>query len=114
METYRPVANGFHANRPTIYIGLSAVALIFLFWTFLRPTEVPHPTVHKVGGSPLLTTASFLRELSIFQAVVVLSGADSRVAGTVMFDQKSKTGPVTVSGNIRNLDPQAQRGFHIQ
>ena len=113
METYRPVAHGFHANRSTIYLGLSAMALVFLFWTFLRPTQVPHPTVRKVGIL-LLTAAIIVHELSIFQAVVVLSGADSSVIGTVTFDQKSKTGPVTVSGNIRNLDPQAQRGFHVQ
>jgi Cu-Zn family superoxide dismutase len=46
------------------------------------------------------------------QAVVVLKG-DSQATGTVTFEQQ-KNGVVTVTGELRNLDPLASRGFHIQ
>lgn len=39
---------------------------------------------------------------------------DGPVTGTVTFTQKSKNGPVTVIGDLKNLDPLASRGFHIQ
>lgn len=39
---------------------------------------------------------------------------DSGVSGTVTFEQSAKGGPVTVSGELKNLDPSAKRGFHIQ
>lgn len=50
---------------------------------------------------------------TLLQAVVVLAG-DSKVSGTVTFEQASKTGPVTVTGDLKGLDATAQRGFHIQ
>lgn len=37
-----------------------------------------------------------------------------QVSGTVTFTQTEPTAPVTVSGELKNLDPSAQRGFHIQ
>lgn len=46
------------------------------------------------------------------QAVTVLKG--EQVSGTVTFTQTEPTAPVTVSGELKNLDPSAQRGFHIQ
>ncbi|KAF9221017.1 hypothetical protein BS17DRAFT_786373 [Gyrodon lividus] len=46
------------------------------------------------------------------KAAVVLKG-DSLVTGTVTFEQFTKGGPVTISGDIRNLDPSSKRGFHI-
>ncbi|KAG6814236.1 hypothetical protein H0H92_015351 [Tricholoma furcatifolium] len=47
------------------------------------------------------------------QATVVLSGP-SNVTGTVTFYQAKGHGPVSVSGDIQNLDPDALRGFHVQ
>ncbi|KAG6840982.1 hypothetical protein C0991_002872 [Blastosporella zonata] len=46
-------------------------------------------------------------------AVVILSGPFN-VTGTVTFYQAKGHGPVTVSGSIQNLDPNALRGFHVQ
>ncbi|KAF8835643.1 hypothetical protein BDN67DRAFT_992386 [Paxillus ammoniavirescens] len=46
------------------------------------------------------------------KAVVVLKG-DSPVTGTVTFVQSAKGGPVTISGELQNLDPSSKRGFHI-
>ncbi|KAH7885330.1 superoxide dismutase [Phlebopus sp. FC_14] len=48
----------------------------------------------------------------IQKAVVVLKG-DSPVIGSVVFEQSSKDGPVTITGKIENLDPSSKRGFHI-
>ena len=45
-------------------------------------------------------------------AVARLSG-NSNVTGTIYFTQTSPTGPVYIRGELRNLDPNAERGFHI-
>ena len=39
---------------------------------------------------------------------------DSKVTGTVTFTQKALGHPVIVSGTIKGLDANAQRGFHVQ
>jgi len=46
------------------------------------------------------------------KAVAVLKG-DSSVQGVITFTQKSEGDPVTVSGEIKNLDANAHRGFHV-
>ncbi|KAJ9105454.1 Superoxide dismutase [Cu-Zn] [Naganishia friedmannii] len=49
---------------------------------------------------------------STIKAVAVLKG-DSPVQGVITFTQESTGGPVTVSGEIKNMDANAQRGFHV-
>ncbi|KAJ6585053.1 superoxide dismutase [Mycena capillaripes] len=44
-------------------------------------------------------------------AVVVLKG--DQATGTVTFEQKNGVGATTVTGELRNLDPLASRGFHV-
>jgi len=46
------------------------------------------------------------------KAVAVLKG-DSKVTGVITFSQEQEGGPVTVSGDIKNMDASAERGFHI-
>jgi len=46
------------------------------------------------------------------KAIAVLKG-DSSVQGVITFTQESEGGPVTVTGDIKNLDPNADRGFHV-
>jgi len=46
------------------------------------------------------------------KAVAVLRG-DSPVTGTVYFTQESESSPVTVTGELHNLDANSERGFHI-
>ncbi|KAG5648336.1 hypothetical protein DXG03_004908 [Asterophora parasitica] len=46
------------------------------------------------------------------RAIVALSGP-SNVTGTVYFSQTLGRGPVTVRGEIKGLDPNALRGFHV-
>lgn len=47
--------------------------------------------------------------------MILSPGADdSKVSGTVTFEQASLSGPVTVSGKLTGLDANAKRGFHIQ
>ncbi|AOW05310.1 superoxide dismutase [Cu-Zn] [Yarrowia lipolytica] len=46
------------------------------------------------------------------KAVAVLRG-DSKVSGTVTFEQDSESGPVTVTYDIKGNDPNAERGFHV-
>ncbi|TFY76042.1 hypothetical protein EWM64_g7970 [Hericium alpestre] len=91
METYRNTSSQSKPSRSLVIGCIGAAAVLLFLWAVLRPVEVP--TVHK-------------------QAVVVLSG-DSSVSGTVTFEQASKSGPVTVIGDLRGLDASAERGFHI-
>ncbi|KAL5519858.1 SOD1 [Sanghuangporus baumii] len=49
---------------------------------------------------------------AVKKAVVVLKG-DLDVTGTVTFSQVGAFAPVIVSGEIKNLDRNAKRGFHI-
>ncbi|KAF8271951.1 superoxide dismutase [Lactarius quietus] len=60
----------------------------------------------------LWVTSASSKEPFVYRAVAVLSG-DSPVAGTVVFEQLSKSSPVTVTGDLKSLDPSASRGFHI-
>ncbi|ORX34402.1 copper zinc superoxide dismutase [Kockovaella imperatae] len=46
------------------------------------------------------------------KAVAVLKG-DSSVSGVITFTQDAEGSPVTVSGDIKNLSANAERGFHI-
>jgi len=48
----------------------------------------------------------------IRKAIVVLKG-DSPVTGTITFQQETKTGPVTITGEVKGLDPSSKRGFHV-
>ncbi|RGP77433.1 superoxide dismutase [Fusarium longipes] len=46
------------------------------------------------------------------KAVSVLRG-DSKVSGTVIFEQESESAPTTITWDITGNDPNAKRGFHI-
>ncbi|KAI5121085.1 hypothetical protein M0805_008598 [Coniferiporia weirii] len=82
-------------TRTTTCTVLSlAVVLLVLWRLFVNSDSPPEP--------------AFL----VKKAVVVLSG-DSDVTGTVYFSQAGASAPVLVSGEIKNLDPNAKRGFHI-
>lgn len=52
-------------------------------------------------------------EATIVQKAIVVLKGDSPVSGTITFEQSSADGPVKVSGEIKNLDPSSQRGFHV-
>ncbi|KAJ7366936.1 superoxide dismutase [Mycena albidolilacea] len=75
-------------NRGWWIAGAAAAGLLFLFW--------------GSRGSESFTPVT--------KAVVVLKG-DSQATGTVTFEQRKKS--VVVTGELRNLDPLALRGFHI-
>uniref|UniRef100_A0ABQ0MDK8 Superoxide dismutase [Cu-Zn] n=1 Tax=Mycena chlorophos TaxID=658473 RepID=A0ABQ0MDK8_MYCCL len=83
-----------HSSRNrwlTVAIGL-AVAFV-LYQNFFHAAPLPRPTQ------------------TVTKAVAVLKG-DASVSGTVTFEQTS-LGFVTVSGELKNLDANALRGFHI-
>lgn len=93
-----------------ITVFASVVGLFVLWSLFFKPN--PDHFVHKVPIIP----PNILKSISSGdypKAIVVLKG-DSPVTGTVIFEQATKTGPVKVTGEVRNLDPLAKRGFHIQ
>ncbi|KAJ1303130.1 hypothetical protein OPQ81_011330 [Rhizoctonia solani] len=46
-------------------------------------------------------------------AVAHVKGPKSNVTGVIHFSQSSPTGPVFITGELRNLDRNAERGFHI-
>lgn len=58
----------------------------------------------KNRGESLLTCARPL--------VAVLRG-DSKVTGTVVFEQESESAPTTITWDISGHDPNAKRGMHI-
>jgi len=77
------------------YTTLAFLAVCFGTWfLFLRQPTADIPSV--------VTT----------KAIVVLGG-DSKVSGTVTFTQKAAGLPVTISGDLRGLDSNAKRGFHV-
>lgn len=49
---------------------------------------------------------------SLPSLVAVVRG-DSKVAGTVTFEQASESAPTTISWDITGYDPNAKRGMHI-
>ncbi|PHH87445.1 hypothetical protein CDD83_8867 [Cordyceps sp. RAO-2017] len=49
---------------------------------------------------------------TMIRAVSVLRG-DTKVSGTVVFEQESESAPTKITWNITGNDPKAQRGFHI-
>lgn len=57
------------------------------------------------GPSHLLTRTS--------PSLVAVVRGDSKVAGTVTFEQASETAPTTISWDITGYDPNAKRGMHI-
>ncbi|KAJ3520815.1 hypothetical protein NMY22_g12579 [Coprinellus aureogranulatus] len=83
-----------HTLLLTFAIVLSTATAIPT-WPFFPPK----PPVYQ-DPTPLVT-----------KAVVVLKGTTAN--GTVTFQQKTKTGPVTITGNLTGLDPSALRGLHI-
>jgi len=76
------------SNKTWWIAGTAAAAVLLIWYSFVRDTQ------------PLVT-----------KAVVVLKG-ESQATGTVTFEQL-KNGVTTVTGELRNLDPLASRGFHI-
>ncbi|TFK52585.1 hypothetical protein OE88DRAFT_1423953 [Heliocybe sulcata] len=79
------------SKRPLVITAVAAFATFLLFWqVFLKPQDLPIVT----------------------KAVATVSG-DSQVTGTITFTQSTISGPVTVKGEIKGLDPLSKRGFHI-
>ncbi|KAI0775534.1 superoxide dismutase [Trametes elegans] len=86
-------------SRPPRFAITASFTLIavFLIWLLLPRHSAP---VDEILPIPVIS-----------KAVTVLKG--EQVSGTVTFTQLYPTAPVTVSGEIKNLDPSAKRGFHI-
>ena len=107
-------------RQPRFAITASFLLIgVFVIWLILprqpAPQDeiLPNPIVSKVRTllSPVVHRARDTYMLSD-QAVVVLNG--ETVSGTVTFTQLAPTAPVTVSGEIKNLNPTSEHGFHIQ
>ncbi|KAG2757974.1 hypothetical protein P692DRAFT_20824098, partial [Suillus brevipes Sb2] len=78
-------------RKPIFFIAVIAAVVVFFGYTWLsKPSKAA----------------------IVQKAVVVLKG-DSPVTGTITFEQSSADGPVKVSGELKNLDPSSQRGFHV-
>jgi len=78
------------SKRPLFISVCAAVVGLFVLWTlFFKPAD------------------------SVVQKAIVVLKGGSPVVGTVTFEQTTKTGAVKVTGEVRNLDPQSKRGFHI-
>ncbi|CDO75422.1 hypothetical protein BN946_scf184916.g6 [Trametes cinnabarina] len=87
-------------RQPRFAITASfTLIVVFVIWLLL-PTRHSTPQGDEVPELPVVS-----------KAVTVLQG--EKVSGTITFTQPFPTAPVTVSGEIKNLDPSAKRGFHI-
>jgi len=76
---------------PLLFSIVAILSLVYnVYWIFFQKAGTP----------------------TISKAVVVLRG-DSPVSGTVTFEQTAPGKPVTITGNIKGLDPNAGRGFHV-
>jgi Cu-Zn family superoxide dismutase len=62
--------------------------------------------------SPETKTKYKQNTVKMVKAVSVLRG-DSKVSGTVIFEQESESAPTTITWDITGNDPNAKRGFHI-
>ena len=90
----------------------SASSLAFV--VALSPcSALQHVQINFDSGARSADANSAAALTASLQAVVVLRG-DSPVSGTVTFEQTAPGKPVKVTGNIKGLDPNASRGFHVQ
>ena len=48
-----------------------------------------------------------------FPLVVATVRGDSKITGTVTFEQASEDAPTTISWDISGNDPNAERGMHV-
>ncbi|KAH7915418.1 superoxide dismutase [Hygrophoropsis aurantiaca] len=88
MDPYR---SQNQSKRPLVLTAAATSVVLFLLYAlFFKSADVP----------------------IVQKAVVVLKG-ETPVTGTITFEQSSKDGPVTISGEIKNLDPSSERGFHV-
>lgn len=90
MDIGRPQSK--KSLRP-LYLIVGGVTAIALLWLVFKPAAPSLPLVTK--------------------AVTVLQGG-SDASGTVTFTQAKFGEPVTVTVDLKGLDPSAKRGFHIQ
>ncbi|SCN66880.1 probable superoxide dismutase [Fusarium fujikuroi] len=67
---------------------------------------------HQRGGCHHVLQVNALKLANTVLAVSVLRG-DSKVSGTVIFEQESESAPTTITWDITGNDPNAKRGFHI-
>ena len=104
-------AQKIQSKKPIIITVVGSILGLFVIWNLFFRTPAVDPVIQKVTLStsnvvhPLLTTH--------LQAIVVLKG-DTSVTGTVTFEQTTRTGPVKIYGQVKNLDPLSKRSFHIQ
>ncbi|VDC00688.1 unnamed protein product [Peniophora sp. CBMAI 1063] len=79
-------------GRPLWLVFIAGVGVLYMAYSLLL---APAPGV----SGPKVT-----------KAVAVLTGT---VSGTVTFSQASPDAPVYITGELKNLDAEAERGFHI-
>ncbi|THH23169.1 hypothetical protein EUX98_g8008 [Antrodiella citrinella] len=89
MDVSRPQSK--QSSRP-IFLVVAGVATLALLWLVFKPATPSLPVVTK--------------------AVAVLKGA-SNATGTVTFTQANLGDPVSISLDLKGLDPSAKRGFHV-
>ncbi|KAF5382776.1 hypothetical protein D9615_002910 [Tricholomella constricta] len=114
LGTKAPTARSPRSRFTTFICAASACLGVFsLIWIC---SAWMTDGLHSPRGLDMVSDSSGLRTRSLFgktiEAVAVLSGP-SNVTGIVSFYQPRGRGPVTVSGEIKNLAPDALRGFHV-
>ncbi|CUA69979.1 Superoxide dismutase [Cu-Zn] [Cryptococcus gattii] [Rhizoctonia solani] len=68
---------------------------------------------HAGNLSRFVSSEYFGGPSQLAYAVAYMKGPKSNVTGVIHFSQSSLSGPVFITGELRNLEPNADRGFHI-
>jgi len=69
--------------------------------------------LYKQSALITLIASSLLADPFILLILVATVRGDSKVAGTVTFEQASESSPTTITYNITGNDPNAKRGIHV-
>ncbi|KAF9452976.1 hypothetical protein P691DRAFT_755999 [Macrolepiota fuliginosa MF-IS2] len=93
MDLYRSVTTG---RRP-VFIAAAAAALGTGYYFYTYRVNQLHSAL------PIATKA----------VVVLRPEGDSKVTGSIIFEQIAQGVPVTITGDVRGLPPNAKRGFHV-
>ncbi|RPD54643.1 hypothetical protein L226DRAFT_509616 [Lentinus tigrinus ALCF2SS1-7] len=85
-------------RQPRLAITASFLLIVvFVIWLVLPRHSPPQDEIIPL---PIVS-----------KAVVVLNG--ETVSGTVTFTQPFPTAPVTISGEVKSLNPSSEHGFHV-
>jgi len=96
---------------PFFLVAFATVLGYFYYSSKMKPES--NTSIATKVSSAFLSYPLFWT--SPIQAVVILTPqSEPKVTGIIRFEQPAYPGPVTVTGDVKGLSPNAKRGFHVQ